>query len=156
MNIFFLSRNVRKCAKYHVDKHCVKMILETCQLLCSAIWMCGVEAPYKLTHKNHPSAIWTRANKANWEWLKSLGLALCEEYTFRYGKVHKCQSILENLTCPTLPDGEFFEPTQAMPDEFKNERSIIAYRSYYIHSKAHLHSWKKRRIPKFIREYRGI
>ena len=39
MNIFFLDTDVKKCAEYHVDKHVVKMILETCQLLYTAHWV---------------------------------------------------------------------------------------------------------------------
>lgn len=150
MNIFFLHYNVKKCARYHVDKHVVKMILETCQLLCTAIWLTGGEAPYKATHKNHPSAIWARDSKANWLWLHSLGMALCEEYTYRYGKVHKSQQVLKSIECPNLPEKEFTEPTQAMPDKYKHKDSIVAYRRYYYYDKAHIHSWKKRKVPSWI------
>ena len=69
MNIFILDYDVKKCAEYHVDKHVVKMILETAQLLCGAHWTTGGEAPYKLSHKNHPSAIWTRQDLNNYMWL---------------------------------------------------------------------------------------
>lgn len=151
MNIFYLYHNTKKCAQAHVDKHVVKMILETCQLLCTAIWLSGGEAPYKATHKNHPSAIWARANKSNWNWLKSLGLELCAEYTYRYGKTHKSEKIITNLTVPdSIPDGDFFEPTPAMPDEYKCETSLESYRKYYRFGKQHLHSWKKREVPEFI------
>lgn len=157
MNIFFLSLNPVECAKWHVNKHVVKMILETVQLLCSAIWLSGLEAPYKLTHKNHPCAVWTRANKTNWNWLKELGLSLCSEYTYRYGKVHKSEKILLDLKCPSLSDNVFFEPPQAMPDKFKVKgNSIEAYRAFYSIGKRHLHAWKNRDIPKFISEYEEI
>jgi hypothetical protein len=36
MNIFVLDTNPAKAAKYHNNKHCVKMILETAQLLSTA------------------------------------------------------------------------------------------------------------------------
>lgn len=39
MNIFVLHWKPRKCARWHVDKHVVKMILETCQLLYTAHWI---------------------------------------------------------------------------------------------------------------------
>jgi hypothetical protein len=132
------------------------MILETCQLLCTAIWLAGGEAYCKPTHKNHPSAIWCRANKSNWEWLKSLGIALCEEYTYRYGKTHKLETVLRELEVPDIPDGDFSQPTQAMPDEYKDKDSILAYRAYYSYGKTHLHfwktrhAWKGRSIPRFI------
>ena len=160
MNIFFLHYNPTICAKYHVDRHVVKMILETCQLLCTAIQLTkeinDPEPPYKKTHENHPSSIWSRKSKKNWSWLKELGIALCKEYTYRYNKIHKCENIIKNLNCPNLSDDEFTEPSQAMPDEYKDKSSIIAYRLYYACGKKHLHhhknrhAWKNRKIPKFI------
>lgn len=158
MNIFYLHHDPKICARWYVDRHVVKMILETCQLLCTAIWLSGGIAYCKPTHTNHPSAIWTRANKSNWKWLRQLGLALCEEYTFRYGKTHKLEKIIRELTVPNIPKGDFVQPPQAMPDEYKHEDSIIAYRNYYVLGKAHLHfwksrhAWKKRDIPPFIQE----
>lgn len=161
MNIFYLHHNTKICARWHVDRHVVKMILETCQLLCTAIWLSGGEAHCKATHKNHPSAIWTRANKANWRWLRKLGKELCKEYTFRYGKEHKLEKIIRNLKTPDLPDGEFFQPPQAMPEEYKDSDSITAYRAYYCVGKVHLHfwakrhAWKGREIPEFVAESCG-
>lgn len=146
---------------YHVDRHVVKMILETCQLLCTAIWICGdgtVEPPYKKTHENHPSAKWARASKKNWIWLRDLGIALCEEYTYRYGKTHKSETHIRALTCPDLPDVDFTDPPQAMPNEYKHSDVMTAYRNYYILGKSHLHLWKKRHawkereVPPFILE----
>lgn len=150
MNIFYLSNNVKKCARYHVNKHVVKMILESAQLLCTAIWLAGGQAHCKPTHKNHPSAIWARASKANWLWLKSLALALCDEYSFRYQKTHKLEPIINELICPDIPDLPFTQPTPAMPDEYKHANSLIAYRNYYKYGKKHLHDWKFRSVPKFI------
>jgi hypothetical protein len=160
MNIFYLHYNTRRCARYHVDRHVVKMILETAQLLCTAIIIITNDENTgfcKATHKNHPCAIWVRKSKANWLWLKELGLALCKEYTLRYEKKHKYEDKIEALIVPDLEDVEFTEPPQAMPEEYKNkESSVIAYRQYYISGKKHLHhwktrhAWKNRKIPKFI------
>ena len=36
MNIFYLDKEVVPCAQMHLDKHCVKMILEYAQLLSTA------------------------------------------------------------------------------------------------------------------------
>jgi hypothetical protein len=157
MNIFYLHHDVRKCAKYHVDRHVVKMIIEYCQLLCTAIWLSGGKAPLKKTHENHPCAIWARKSSGNWLWLQELALALCAEYTFRYEKQHKLQAVLESLQVPEIPKGEFFQPPQAMPEEYKQKDSKDAYRCYYVYGKNHLfawksrHAWKNRKIPKFIR-----
>ena len=118
MNLFLLHADPIKAALVHCDKHCVKMILETCQLLYTA-WHLNqpgcVEIssilpndpcphkPYKCTHKNHPSAKWVRADKAHYNWAIKLGFALCFEYTRRYGKVHKCQSHLDRLATLGFP-----------------------------------------------------
>ncbi len=156
MNIFFLHYNTKKCARYHCDKHVIKMILETAQLLCSAIWLCGGQAPYKLTHKNHPSAIWTRTSKNNWNWLYSLGIELCAEYTFRYGKIHKTESIIRSLTVPeSLENIDFTPPTPAMPEEYKpdeitNDSVVACYRAYYLNEKTKLLTWKNRKIPGWV------
>jgi hypothetical protein len=152
MNIFYLNKEPKLCAQYHVDKHVVKMILETAQLLSTTHWVLGGEGPYKQTHKNHPSAIWARSNKSNYTWLCELGMELCKEYTHRYGKTHKTQKHIEWLSTniPNIPDGEFTQPTLAMPEQYKSDDHVQAYRLYYIKDKSHLHSWKKREIPEFI------
>lgn len=152
MNIFYLHDNPKVCSQYHVDKHVVKMILETAQLLSTAHWLSGGEGPYRATHKNHPSAIWARSNKSNYRWLCELGMELCKEYTYRYGKIHKTQQHLEWLTTniPNIPNGKFTQPTLAMPDQYKSDNHIDSYRLYYIKDKSHLHSWKNRKTPEFI------
>ncbi len=151
MNIFFLSENPKECAQFHNDKHCVKMILETSQLLCSVHWMLNQEAPYKLTHKNHPCSIWARTSLSNYLWLCELGLELCDEYKFRYGKTHKCKSILEwcLINKPNLIDIGFTEPPKAMPEEYKVNSVIESYRNYYVGAKSSFCVWKSREIPEW-------
>lgn len=163
MNIFYLHHDPRICARMHVSKHVIKMVLEVTQLLCSAWHMIDpdhemYEPVYKLTHKNHPSAIWTRASTANYEWLCQLGMELCKEYTYRYKKTHKCEQYIHDLyeNTPPLPDKPFTQPTPAMPDTYKYKDSIEAYRSYYFFDKYRMHSWKgkynSREPPKWIIE----
>ena len=103
MNLFLLSKNIQECVKHLCDKHCVKMILETCQVLYCA-WHCRSPLPfdnglppYKKTHSNHPIAIWVRHCEDHYQWTCMYGLLLCYEYTHRYGKVHKTQLHLERL-----------------------------------------------------------
>ena len=149
MNIFYLDRSVIKCARDHNDKHVVKMILETAQLLCGAHWATGGSAPYKLSHKNHPCAIWVRSNMENYIWLCMLGRELCNEYTRRYGKHHKTSEII--IWCcvnhPNIPEGKFFDPPLAMPDTCKvANNAILSYRNYYMsQEKQKIASWKKKR-----------
>ena len=158
MNIFYLDHNVAKCAEMHVDRHCVKMILEYAQLLSTAhhiIDRCSVSTPhiYKPTHVYHPSAIWVRQSNENYNWLYSLLESLLSEYTFRYGKNHATARLLPYLAkAPNgIPIDVFTEPTPAMPFKFKIEgNSIQSYRNYYNGSKQHLFSWKHRPVPSFV------
>lgn len=155
MNIFFLDNNPQKCAEYHNDKHVVKMILETAQLLCGVHHIVGsqIEIPYKLSHKNHPCSIWSRECVENYVWLCDLGIELCREYTHRYGKRHKSQQIIEwcMINIPNIPsNGRMTPPALAMPDERKiagYNSAVNSYREYYIKDKSHIAVWKKRPKP---------
>ena len=153
MNIFFLDSNPRKIAQYHCDKHVVKMILETAQLLCGVHWVCGSEAPYKLSHKNHPCSKWAREGDKNYEYLCEIGLALCDEYTYRYGKTHKSEAIIEWCAnnIPKIPSGST-TPAMAMPDEYKVNSVVESYRNYYIGAKADIAKWTKRETPEWFKK----
>jgi hypothetical protein len=159
MNIFYLHNNPEICAQYHLDKHVVKMILETAQLLYSVHWILNTKLPsdaYKKTHINHPCSIWTRTSVDNYIWLCELGKELCKEYTFRYGKIHKTQRHIEWLliNIPCLPKLGFTEPYQAMPQEYKVlNNSIEGYRNFYIKNKIlerGINKFTKRIIPNWI------
>lgn len=154
MNIFVLDETPKKCAEYHNNSHCIKMILESCQLLCSVHWLLGNEAPYKLTHKNHPCSIWTRECIENYNWLCDLGLELCKEYTHRYGKRHKSQDIIEwcLINQPNLPMNNDITPfALAMPDDCKVGNPIESYRLYYMTHKRDLGLWKNRENPDWFK-----
>jgi len=154
MNIFLLDQDHSTNAEYHVDKHVVKMILESAQLLSSAVRVSGIDEGYALTHKNHPCAIWTRKSLSNWYWLKNLMYALNEEYKYRYNKRvnHKSFDIGWNLTYPNIEDIGLTPFVMAMPDKYKNTDPFLAYRNYYVGEKSHLFSWKKREIPYWVNE----
>lgn len=161
MNIFILDTDVNLCAQYHVDKHCVKMILETTQLLNNAMIAGDSEYKpvYKQTHKNHPCSLWACESIDNFNWLVTLGLALCEEYTFRYGKQHKCQSILElfqkqssNLKLPAVGMTPF---RLCMPDNYKVADPVESYRNYYRGDKAYIAKWTKRDQPEWWSSNKG-
>lgn len=119
------------------DKHVVKMILESAQLMSTAHHLHNSKhAPllYKPTHTKHPSAIWVRQSKQHYEWLYQHFVALCDEYTKRYGKVHKTQQTIGDvlkLVPSEMPDVEFTAPPCAMPDEYKDGDSLSSYRRYY-------------------------
>tara|TARA_R110002050_G_scaffold16903_1_gene50814 strand:- start:78 stop:554 length:477 start_codon:yes stop_codon:yes gene_type:complete len=149
MNIFVLDDNIERCAAYHCDKHVVKMTLETAQLLCSPFEQ--GDAPYKRTHYNHPCAKWARESVGNYEWLLELGYRLAEEYTHRYGKMHKCLDVIDwcdnNSHTLNLPDLGLTPWAQAMPDEYKSQCAIQAYRNYYCGDKLEFCTWKNRQLP---------
>ena len=179
MNIFYLDNNPKICAEMHVDKHCVKMILEYAQLLSTAhryldgILTTGLSQSgrkrkqyileddrehllYSATHINHPSAIWVRQSVANYMWLAEMLEELCKEYSYRYGKIHKVESIglmqtLKNNFPKNLPEGHWTEPTPAMPDNYKVAGdSIQSYKNYYLGDKTRMFSWKNRETPSWV------
>ena len=141
MNIFVLDLDVEKCAQQHNNAHTVKMVLESLTLLGTAHGNQG--------WCNHPCAVWTRQSINNYRWLASLGVELCKEYTYRYGKIHKCQCQLESLKNnePLLPDISMTPFYLAMPKELWQNDVVEAYRDYYRKYKRHLAKWKNRSTP---------
>lgn len=159
MNIFFLNKDPAVCAREHCDKHVVKMILESAQLLSNAHHMLdgkqAITPIYKLTHKNHPSAIWVRKSKAHYQWLWLMLYHLCKEYTHRYNKTHKVEReyLLDKLQQPphNIPLEEWVEdPTPAMPDEYKTLSSVQSYHNYYKGAKSKFARWTNREIPSWF------
>ena len=144
MNIFVLHKDPETAATMMCDKHIVKMILETAQMLCTVVASYGHVTPYRSTHAKHPCTIWASQSRANWSWLIDHGMALCEEYTKRYGKIHKSQQVIEwcAMTHIDLPEGPRTPFVQAMPTQYKTDCAVEAYRAYYKGEKAHFATWK--------------
>ena len=147
MNIFVLDESPVVSAKYACDKHVVKMILESAQMLC-AVHPEGT-APYKRSFYNHPCTKWVRESARNYEWLLLHAYALCNEYTSRYDKVHKTEAIIEwcDNNRPELPNIEMTKQPTCMPDYCKTESVVDSYRKYYINEKAKFAKWKDGNIP---------
>ena len=136
MNIFYLDKCPTRAAQQQCDKHVVKMILESAQMLSTAHHEYNSDrAVYKTTHKNHPSTIWTRECTSNYRWLYDHMMALGDEYTRRYHKTHltiqKCRDALREPPEGMPWNVHHTQPPQCMPDEYKRECSIAAYRLYY-------------------------
>lgn len=155
MNIFILDLDPELCAQYHCDKHVVKMILETAQLLSTAHHV--LDGPrsdlYKPTHVNHPCAVWLRESVANYMWTYSLFRELSREYTYRYGKDHKSWILLGDiLSSPpaNIPDCGPTPMALAMPDKYKCPFPVHAYRDYYCGDKARMLKWTKRETPPWV------
>jgi len=153
MNIFILDLNPELAAQYHNDRHVNKMLLEACQVLCTAHKLNGSWCGwmYKPTHENHPCVRWAAANNANARWLLELGFALAKEYTYRFDKVHACEAMLNMLD--VFGFERFYVSRNrlqfalAMPQDYKNDDPVLAYRNYYIREKYHLAKWTKRGEP---------
>lgn len=150
MNIFYLDHNPRKSARYLCDRHCVKMVLESAQMLCTAHRVLGTDSVadhyglYKSTHIRHPCSVWTRESTGNYKWHYRLFLAMLDEYSIRYNRTHACDRLTIPLSGPPqrIPNAKFTIPPQCMPDEYKGIDTVQAYRRYYIHGKSDIAVWK--------------
>jgi hypothetical protein len=136
MNIFAIDSCPVVAAQSLCDKHIVKMVLETGQILSTVQSLLGItdDRLYKPTHKNHPCTIWVRESIDNYEWTYLHFVALAEEYQHRYNKIHKSFQRLEEVLS-TTPSGITLKSLTpfalAMPDEFKRSDAIDSYRLYY-------------------------
>jgi len=161
VNIFVLDANPVEAAKAHCNKHVVKMVLESAQLLSTAHHQHKsdvVNDVYKQTHINHPSAIWARSTSANYDWLLSHHIALLDEYTYRYWRGHATARLLPFLRVNPCPIGDLTVPLVAMPDDLKPGDGygwndvVEAYRAYYARDKAGMLQYTRRDRPAWLGE----
>lgn len=171
MNIFPIESNLNgdidwiKSAQSLDNLRVVKMILESAQLMCTAINVLEGEqiTPYKSTHKNHPCSIWTRESYFNFHNLYEHAIAMNKEYTERFNKEHKCLKVIEDCYSYALihrfdrlwkkyPDKES-SPPLCMPNEFKDDDVVESYRKFYA-SKPRM-KYPKDKIPGWFIKYRG-
>ncbi|GAB4342004.1 MAG: hypothetical protein Kow0037_29020 [Calditrichia bacterium] len=152
MNIFILDDNIQRCAAFHCDQHVVKMILESTQILCTALNKKGVQTPYKPTHLNHPCVLWVEVSWSNFRWLAELTLALNSEYRFRFEKMvdHKSIAVLKAIRKFLYEDKGLTPFAQTMPEKYKIPgNAVLAYRNYYIGKKLRFARWSKRTVPEW-------
>lgn len=155
MNIFVLDADKVNCARYHSDRHVVKMILESTQMLCTVLHRNGITAPYRPTHPHHPCTLWTGRSLSNWIWLRDLALALNDEYRFRYGRQrdHASAVVAGALPAPPIGDHGLTEFAQAMPEEYRVPGdAVTAYRRFYVKEKSGFASWTGRPVPSWFME----
>ena len=147
MNIFYINTDPVVAARELADDHIRKMQIESAQMCSTAHWATGSSAPYKKAHLNHPSTKWARESIQHYRWLVRHGLEICDEFEKRYNKVHATKAVLQWLEQnePNLPDNGFVSPPQCMPDEFRKEDTIEAYKNFYINDKVKVKqlSWNK-------------
>ena len=176
MNIFYLHEDPIQNAKWHIDKHIVKMPIEYAQLMSTAHrlldgemylgktaigrnikrWKLYDEREdilYKASHINHPSAIWVRESIENYFQMYKLYMAVLSEFTNRYGKIHGSSKPSIALIRPpsNIPMVKGTQLPQCMPEICKVKNNpILAYRNYYIVEKNSFASWKNREIPEWF------
>lgn len=163
MNVFILDENPALAARYHMDVHVVKMVLESAQLLSTCFLHFDIVGDkskvYKPTHLNYPCSVWLRESFSNVVWLYQLLKELLYEYTYRFGRIHACSRLvpyfsrcLTKLSKQQLDTG--LSPfAQAMPDEYRNECPVVAYRTYYLEKKVYMKraGWNKNRpAPEWV------
>ena len=156
MNIFHLDKDPKICAEYHCDKHVVKMILETAQMLSTAYRkkFGDNDDLYKTAYPKHPMTIWVGDSGDNFFWSVQLLDQLLYQYTVRYKKVHKTIKISNLLhskhklwhTWKT----KFTRPPLCMPDEYKSDDYIQSYRNYYIGDKKRFARYTLVDTPEFM------
>lgn len=159
MNIFVLDSDKKKCSEYHPNQQLPKMVLESFQLLSTAHRMTDgddvPESTYKVSHKNHPCAIWARETADNYAWLHEHAKSLTEEFKYRTGKTHlsweKLGEVLSNPPRGLTKTG-LTEFKQCFPDQYKVEGDAIqGYRNYFNGEKQILQNrpadWGCRPVP---------
>ena len=174
MNIFVLDKKPREAARQHCDKHVVKMIIESAQMLSTThrlldgkqtikpsisgkrmvkYWEMDNQYDenlvYKAVHMKHPCTLWTMESNSNYYWHWELFNALCDEYIHRYKRIHKTDELLRGrlLQPPkNIPIGGMTEFRQAMFEHCKDPNPIKAYRKYY-HEKTFKMVWTNRDVP---------
>lgn len=159
MNIFALSHCPVESAIWQHDKHVVKMLLETAQMLSANArlvpeWRekCVIDnlsTPkqahqwlYSPAYVNHPCTIWARQTLGNFRWLCLHGVALWREFDYRFGGPHKSYDrIIKPLNHFAHNVFDYGDESMtpfavAMPDEYKVPANAVeSYRSYYVGEK---------------------
>ena len=105
---------------------------------------------YKTAHPNHPCSIWVRQARENYKWLYRHFVALCDEYTHRYGKSHASARLKGPLMWRPFRSSALLDAIEepygfvlAMPDEYKSDDVFDSYRNYLINEKQHFAKWEK-------------
>jgi hypothetical protein len=150
MNIFVLDKNPYKCVVQYPDAHVVKMITESVQMLSTNLRLHKVSVGYKITHENHPCTKWARESFSNMLWLRKLVEAMHKEWQFRYDHKHNHKAYDVFLSLPlaeVFPKIGFTPFVQCMPEKYRHQNIIEAYRRFYIGEKSHLERYTKRQKP---------
>jgi hypothetical protein len=112
------------------------MCVEYAQIRSTVVRLNGIDAGYRITHKNHPCVRWASESLSNWKYVRDLLQHLGDEYTYRYGKCHKSAMVGLGLPTPSIEDIGITPFALAMPDQYRNDQNAVSsYRKYYIFDK---------------------
>ena len=170
MNIFCLDRDPYVSAEMMCDKHIVKMIIETCQILSAVVDRYYYETcskdenlpQYPKAHKKHPSTLWAKESRDNTRWLIKHLHGLVHEYTKRYDKKHKMDSYykkyIELVEKCSFPKKDMTEFVQAITNkDLHRDDPIDGYREYYNKEKSKFAKWKLGNVPYWFKnEYKEV
>lgn len=144
MNLFRLSDKPKESAQFNQDIHVRKIIVESAQILANCYTLKELEnAPKtqlgtfrKHSYYNHPICKWVREDLNNFVWVYDHARFLCQEFTYRFDKVHFCQSFIEwcNTLIPDLPLNKPTEQPQCFlkyPELMVKNNPVEGYRRYY-------------------------
>jgi hypothetical protein len=144
VNIFVLDADPYTSARMMCDKHIPKMVVESAQMLASAMRSWGATdeqfiahgiltkagKPYKGGYANHPCTVWAGESYGNFAWLHDHAMGLLVEYTHRFGKEHACRTPiiqLRQLAVRIKPSTGWAKTpfALAMPDEYRPTRGLL-------------------------------
>jgi hypothetical protein len=151
VNLFVLSLDPDEAAEMACDQHVVKMPTETAQMLSTVVRAQGIAVGYRPSHAKHPCTLWLGASKANFDWALRHGFALCDEYERRYHRTHGARKTIFSVS--EVAERLVFEGVErtpfalAMPEEYRGDDPVEAYRRYYHGDKAKFARWVKNRPP---------
>jgi hypothetical protein len=172
MNIFYLDQNPVTAAKYHCDQHVRKMIVEYAQMLSTAHHLLAKPSNlscvtqlrennktpnylsnlYKVTHENHPSSIWVRESRSNYQWLYTCMMELASIYSEATNKVHLTETKLADLLLGAPASIPSLGPTPVplcMPDEYQSTCAVTSYRNYYQNDKSRFAKFTYNEVPRW-------
>lgn len=126
------------------------MILESVQIMCTALNKKGLETPYSPTHARHPCVLWTEESLDNFRWLGHLAHALNDEYRHRYqrNRDHASIAVLQRIENARFESHGLTEFAQAMPVQYRVPGdAVTAYRAFYLGEKHAFARWTRRAPP---------
>ena len=180
MNIFILDNDPVQAAQLQCDKHIPKMVVESAQMLSTVHRMIDgamerrpsksgsmlqyfklddyrEDILYKAVHMNHPCTVWSRENCSNYDWHYKHFIALCNEYTYRYGKIHASETKLATVLRNAPKKIEYttgkspFRLAMGSNPECMFEDAVKSYRAFYQTKQARFAmKWTKRKQPEWF------